>query len=280
MLAYYGGAASAPADFARGLAAPPGSSFKPYMLAEALERGHQHLVGRGTAPRRRSSREPRRQAVRNSEGDTPASGCTLMDAMRQVAQHGLLGTHRQLGDTVVRDFAGRAGVTTDADTTRQASSRSARPTVNARHQHRPVPDLRPRPGQRVRHVRRQRRACSTATSSTGSRPQRRDAVHSAGSRRPGAFSKMSPATPPTRWSRSPRRARTNRSPAAARPPAKTGTQQWPDTDQNSHAWMCGFTPQVSRGGLGRQQGGREAADRRTDRPVYGSGFPARSGRTS
>ncbi len=66
--------------------------------------------------------------------------------------------------------------------------------------------------------------------------------------------------------------------AGGRPAAgKTGTQQYKNTDDNAHAWMCGFTPQLAtavwvgnKGADGALKDGQN-----NDNRVYGSGIPGR-----
>ncbi|HEV2088890.1 MAG TPA: transglycosylase domain-containing protein, partial [Cryptosporangiaceae bacterium] len=60
--------------------------------------------------------------------------------------------------------------------------------------------------------------------------------------------------------------------------AKTGTQQYRNTDENSHAWMCGFTPQLATAvwvgsGVKTDIELRDKANGNTR--VYGSGIPGR-----
>src|SRR5690606_23068770 len=63
--------------------------------------------------------------------------------------------------------------------------------------------------------------------------------------------------------------------ADGRPAAgKTGTWQYRDTDDNAHAWMVGYTPQISAAvWLGRS--GEEGPLKTKDgRRIYGSGLPS------
>jgi membrane peptidoglycan carboxypeptidase len=66
--------------------------------------------------------------------------------------------------------------------------------------------------------------------------------------------------------------------AGGRPSAaKTGTQQFGKTEDNSDAWMVGFTPQISAAvwvGTDKLSPIRNAADR----PIYGAGLPGQTWR--
>ncbi|GAA3393943.1 transglycosylase domain-containing protein [Cryptosporangium minutisporangium] len=58
---------------------------------------------------------------------------------------------------------------------------------------------------------------------------------------------------------------------------KTGTQQYRETDDNAHAWMCGYTPNLATAvwvGSGTDKDIR-LIDKTTGKRVYGSGIPGK-----
>jgi len=106
VVAYYGGPSGTGFDYAQAYR-QPGSSFKPYTLATALEQGIGVFARRdGSQPQTFPDRE---QPVRNSEGGE-CSSCTLKEAITRSLNTTFYGLALEVGPSNVAELAHRAGV--------------------------------------------------------------------------------------------------------------------------------------------------------------------------
>ena len=106
VVAYYGGADGTGFDYAQAYR-QPGSSFKPYTLATALEEGIGVYARRdGSQPQNFPDREA---PVRNSEGGE-CGDCTLKEAITRSLNTTFYGLALEVGPAKVAGLAHRAGV--------------------------------------------------------------------------------------------------------------------------------------------------------------------------
>lgn len=104
--AYYGGAVGTGFDYAQTYR-QPGSSFKPFVVAAALERGIGVQARRdGSSPQTFPDREA---PVRNSEGGQCGS-CTIREALTRSLNTVFYGLAYEVGGAAVADVAHRAGI--------------------------------------------------------------------------------------------------------------------------------------------------------------------------
>jgi len=106
VVAYYGGPSGTGFDYAQAYR-QPGSSFKPYTLATALEQGIGVSSRRdGSQPQNFPDRD---QPVRNSEGGE-CSNCSLKEAITRSLNTTFYGLALEVGPENVADLAHRVGV--------------------------------------------------------------------------------------------------------------------------------------------------------------------------
>ena len=106
VIAYYGGAVGTGFDYAQTYR-QPGSSFKPFVVAAALEQGIGVQARRdGSSPQTFPDRE---QPVRNSEGGQ-CGGCTVREALTRSLNTVFYGLALEVGGAAVADVAHRAGI--------------------------------------------------------------------------------------------------------------------------------------------------------------------------
>ena len=105
--AYYGGSqGNASTDYADGEARQPGSSFKPYVLAAALEGGK----GLGTRYNGRSPQEICGSKIKNDEGDPPLGRIDLVKGLELSVNTVFFRLACDVGPKKVADVAYRAGI--------------------------------------------------------------------------------------------------------------------------------------------------------------------------
>lgn len=269
--AYYGGASGGGFDYAQAWR-PPGSSFKPYVLATALEQSLRQDTGvsvystyDGTSPRTFDG-----VVVHNSEG-TQCPNCTVLQAMKRSINTVFYDMAIQVGPGNVAAMAHRLGVA-DKQPNGQPSLQYKGTTDGSigigRYEVRPIDQAvgfatlanggTARPSYFVQSVIDSAGHVLYRHSDTGRRViDPRVANDVAYSMEPVAAASLDPL-------------------AGGRPSAsKTGTQQYGETNYNSDVWMVGFTPQISAAvwvGSDTPSPLRNAAGR----PLYGRGLPGQT----
>ncbi len=230
--AYYGGASGTGFDYAQTWR-PPGSSFKPYVLATALDLAvhSQAAISLRSTFDGRSPRTFQGTVVHNSEG-AQCPHCPLLEAMKRSINTVFYDLALKVGPQRVAATAQRMGIpaTHDGRPTLQQNGVTAGGIGIGQYEVRPIDQ-----------------AVGFATLASG------------GILRPPYF--VQKITDPTGHVLGGR-------PCAA----KTGTQQFGATSYNSDAWMVGFTPQVSTAvwvGSDKPTALKNAAGR----PLYGRGLP-------
>ena len=106
VLAYYGGKSGTEYDYALAQR-QPGSSVKPYVLAKALENGISVTARRDGSDRQMFPDRPEGRPVRNS-GGASCPNCTLQEAITRSLNTTFYGLTYELGPTEVRDLMLRA----------------------------------------------------------------------------------------------------------------------------------------------------------------------------
>jgi membrane peptidoglycan carboxypeptidase len=277
VLAYYGGSNGNGFDYAQGWRAP-GSSFKPYTLATALEQTIQphgdappdpvdlHRTYNGSSPRTFNG-----VVVRNS-GNAQCNPCTVLEAMKRSINTVFYDMALQVGPRNVADTAHRMGVpvrrTDDGQPTLQLHGTTDGSIGIGRYEVRPIDQAVGFSVFATGGILHQPYFVQKVTDSSGAVLfQHKDAATQVLDRKV-ANDVTYALEPVAGWSHDPL---DGDRPSAA----KTGTQQYGKTDANSDAWMVGFTPQVSAAvWVGTDKLGpiRTAAGRE----IYGAGLPGQT----
>ncbi len=277
VVAYYGGNRGYGNLDLAGAAAPhpAGSSFKPFVLAKGIEEGYGiKTLWDGSSPQ---TFRDRANPLRNSENDNSCGKqCSLTSATVKSLNTVYWALTLQVGAKEVAKLAERAGIKTlDGKETRKFAEEEA---INSGIGI----------GQYSVSVLDQATGYATiAAYGQYAKPHFIEKVVGPGGDVLYDHSKQ-PKTPTRAFSedtgrdtvyalqqvyRSGKKLDNGRAAAV-----KTGTQQYRNTDENSHAWMCGFTPQLATAvwvgsGIKNDIELRDKAN--YNKRVYGSGIPGR-----
>jgi membrane peptidoglycan carboxypeptidase len=261
--AYYGGRnGNKGFDYASsGIGVQPGSSFKPYTLAAALDQG----IGLGTKVDGSSPQQFPGKLVHNDEGDPPLGMIDLVKATELSVNTAYYNLAKKVGPENIAELAHRAGIPENVKLYREADGR---------------PNLGITLGEYEVHVIDQ--AVGYATFANGGvaakpffvkavRDRDRNVVYGVKQVNNRAFGEdvaadATYAMQEVVKSGTGRRAQLDGRPAAG----KTGT-----TSKNTNAWFCGFTPQLSAAvWVGREKGQPLKGVLGSERGIYGGTVPA------
>ncbi len=243
---------------------PAGSSFKPYVLARALEDDISvNSVWDGSSPRRFPGRE---KPVNNSENNNSCQACTLDKATVLSLNTAYYAVTREVGATNVAELAGRAGITKLDGKPIDQIKDEVNNNIGIGQYGVSVID----------------QSAGFATFANGgvyaephfvqSVTQGDGTLYEAETQTRRAFSADIAADAAFVL----QNVVENGDPLAGGRPAggKTGTHQYLDTGKNSHAWMAGFTPQLAAAvWVGNSGAAGPIVDKRGV-DVFGSGLPS------
>ncbi len=265
--AYYGGASGTGFDYAQAWR-PPGSSFKPYVLATALDLSLHSDTGMsvystfdGSSPRTFQG-----TVVHNSEG-AQCPHCSLLQAMKRSINTVFYDLAVQVGPQRVAATAQKMGIpaTRNGKPTLQQNGITAGGIGIGQYEVRPIDQAVGFATLAAGGVRRPAYFVQKVTDAAGNiLYQHRDAGQQVID--PKVANDVTYAMEPVAGYSAD--ALADGRPSAA----KTGTQQFGETAYNSDAWMVGFTPQISTAvwvGSDRP-GALKDAD---GNPLYGRGLP-------
>jgi membrane peptidoglycan carboxypeptidase len=242
---------------------PAGSSFKIHVLAKALEEGISiNSVWDGRSPRSFTGRD---KPVNNSENNNSCRACTLDEATVLSLNTAYYAVTREVGASNVAELAGRAGITKlDGEPIEQIKSQ-VNDNIGIGQYGVSVID----------------HSAGFATFASGGVYAKPHFVQSVTQ----GEGMLYEATNETRRAVSADIAADvdtvlqhvveNGDPLAGGREAggKTGTHQYLDTGKNSHAWMAGFTPQLSTAVWVGNSGADGAIVDKRGRNIFGSGLP-------
>src|SRR6266511_3281486 len=265
--AYYGGASGTGFDYAQTWR-PPGSSFKPYVLATALDLAvhSQAAISLRSTFDGRSPRTFQGTVVHNSEG-AQCPHCPLLEAMKRSINTVFYDLALKVGPQRVAATAQRMGIpaTHDGRPTLQQNGVTAGGIGIGQYEVRPIDQAVGFATLASGGILRPPYFVQKITDPTGHVLYE----HADGGRRAIDPKVANDVT----YSMEPVAGYSGVPLAGGRPcAAKTGTQQFGATSYNSDAWMVGFTPQVSTAvwvGSDKPTALKNAAGR----PLYGRGLP-------
>jgi membrane peptidoglycan carboxypeptidase len=259
--AYYGGSAgNAGTDYANGETRQPGSSFKPYVLATALEAG----TGLGTRYDGSAPQEICGQEIDNDEGDPPLGRIDLVKGLALSVNTVYFRLACDVGPKKVADLAKRAGI----DPSRKLAESSGDTAAGIGLGIYPVSVFDQAKGyatfaaQGVHHE-----AHFVKTVKQGG-----DVVYKEQDEKQTAFSEDVAADATYAMQQVVEDGTGTRAQLAGNRPAagKTGT-----TNENKDAWFCGFTPQLATAvWLGRPDRQPLKGVLGSTRGIYGGTIPA------
>jgi membrane peptidoglycan carboxypeptidase len=283
ILAYYGGEAGYGYNDLAGAQLPhaPGSSMKPYVLAKALEEGISlKSVWNGSSPQKFESRGDK--VLRNSENDNSCKRCNLIDTTVKSLNTVYWALTEKVGAKAVRDLAAKAGITRMLGNTPEGGKPKVTPIADARVDEGigigqfPIPVLDQANG-----------FATFAAYGEHATPYFVEKILDSS----GDVLYQRPAKQTTRafpedvardanyvMEKVVQASRTNKLDDGRKAAGKTGTQQYQDTDENAHAWMCGFTQQLAAAvWVGNKDADGPLKDKSNggNKRVYGSGIPGR-----
>jgi membrane peptidoglycan carboxypeptidase len=265
--AYYGGASGTGFDYAQAWR-PPGSSFKPYVLAAALDLALHSDTGTsvyttfdGSSPRIFQG-----TVVHNSEG-AQCPRCSLLEAMKRSINTVFYDLAIQVGPQRVAATAQKMGIpaTHNGRPTLQQNGITAGGIGIGQYEVRPIDQAVGFATLAAGGIRREPYFVQKVTDSAGNvLYQHADA---------GQRVLDPKVANDVTYSMEPVAGYSGVPLAGGRASAaKTGTQQFGETAYNSDAWMAGFTPQVSTAvWVGSDQPG--ALKNANGNPLYGRGLP-------
>ena len=261
--AYYGGRdGNKGFDYASsGRGVQPGSSFKPYTLAAALDQG----IGLGTRVDGSSPQEIGGQTVHNDEGDPPLGRIDLVKATELSVNTAYYNLAKKVGVDNIADIAHRAGIP-EGDTLRDAKTNGRGLGITL--------------GIYPVHVIDQANGYATfANKGVAAKPffvksvrdRDRNVVYGVKQVNSRAFSEDVAADATYAMQQVVKSGTGTRAQLDGRPAAgKTGT-----TSKNTNAWFCGFTPQLAAAAwIGRADGSPLKGVLGSTRGVYGGTVPA------
>jgi membrane peptidoglycan carboxypeptidase len=260
--AYYGGRSGNKSfDYASsGRGVQPGSSFKPFTLAAALDQG----IGLGTRVDGSSPQTFGSKEVRNDEGDPPLGMVDLVTATELSVNTAYYNLAKKVGPDNIAELAHRAGIP-EGDVLAESNGKPALGITLG------VYDV---------HVIDQANAYATfANGGVAAKPffvksvrdRDNNEVYAAKQANSRAFSADVAADATYALQKVVESGTGTRAQLDGRPAAgKTGT-----TTENKNAWFCGFTPQLSAAAwVGRADGSALKGVLGSTRGVYGGTVPA------
>ncbi|MDT7570932.1 MAG: hypothetical protein QOE05_1106 [Actinomycetota bacterium] len=263
--AYYGGSdGNKGFDYASsGRGVQPGSSFKPFTLAAALDQG----IGLGTRVDGSSPQKFGSQLVHNDEGDPPLGSIDLVKATELSVNTAYYNLAKKVGVDNIADVAHRAGIP-EGDTLRDPPEKGGGRGLGITLGVYPV------------HVIDQANGYATfANKGVAAKPffvktvKDRDGntVYAVKQQNSRAFSGDVAADATYAMQQVVQHGTGTRAQLDGRPAAgKTGT-----TSSNTNAWFCGFTPQLAAAAwVGRADGSALKGVLGSTRGVYGGTVPA------